>query len=133
MIEGSNNFINGSTQGKLPCCQVWWPHALYYWRYNGFSLPHDPARRCDQRVMLLFGLQSIKVIYDPVNFGGNRHSGSGDITVLVCHVISQHYVIKAVIALVVSHHPAKFGDHKHCRSEDINPDRLKQIPTAQII
>ena len=80
MIKWSNNFINGSTQGKLPCCQVWWPHALWYWRYNSFSLPHDATRPCDQRVMLLFGLESSKVSYDPVNFGGNRHSGSGDIT-----------------------------------------------------
>ena len=27
-------------------------------------------------------------------FGGHRHCDSGDIIVLVCHVISQEYVIK---------------------------------------
>ena len=44
---------------------------------------------------------------------------------LVCHVISQEHVIKGsmtlwVEALIVSHHPAKFGGHRHCGSGNIN-------------
>ena len=34
------------------------------------------------------------VSHQPAKFGGHRHCGSGDIMVLVCHVISQHHVIK---------------------------------------
>ena len=35
----------------------------------------------------------MKVSYHPANFGGHRQCGSGDIMVLVCHVISQDHLI----------------------------------------
>ena len=35
------------------------------------------------------------VSYHPAKFGGNRHSHSGDIMVLACHMISQDHLIKA--------------------------------------
>ena len=33
----------------------------------------------------------------PAKFGGHRQCGSGDIMVLVCHVISQDHVIKGAL------------------------------------
>ena len=36
-----------------------------------------------------------------------------------CHLISQDHVIYGKKTLNVSHHPAKFGDHKHCGRTDI--------------
>ena len=36
---------------------------------------------------VIFRQEPIKVGYHLVKFGGHRHSGSGDITFLVCHAI----------------------------------------------
>ena len=58
-------------QGKLPICQVWWPFALWKWRYD-FCLSRDLAKSRDQRV-------TNKVSHDPAKFGGHRHSDSGDV------------------------------------------------------
>ena len=38
----------------------------------------------------------IKVSCNPVYFGGHRHGGSGDIMILVRHVILQDHVIKGL-------------------------------------
>ena len=35
-----------------------------------------------------------KTIYNSANFGGHRHSGSGDINILNFHVIWQYHGIK---------------------------------------
>ena len=35
-------------------------------------------------------------------FGGHRHCGIGDITILVCHVISQDHVIKGLCPFIDS-------------------------------
>ena len=56
---------------------------------------------------------------------GHRHGGSGDIMVLVCHMILDDYVIKRVMwlngweLLIVSHDPAKFDGQWYCGSGDI--------------
>ena len=52
-----------------------------------YSLSNDAARETDQRVKGLYGLQS-KVSYHPAKSGGHKHSGSGDIKSLVCHVMT---------------------------------------------
>ena len=36
----------------------------------------------------------------PYQFGGQRHSRSGDIIALVFHVISQHHVIKGTCEVI---------------------------------
>ena len=36
----------------------------------------------------------MRASYQPAQFGGHSHSGSGVIIILVCHVISQNYLIK---------------------------------------
>ena len=36
----------------------------------------------------------VKVSYHAAKFGGHRHSGSGDIMVLVCPMISHDHVIR---------------------------------------
>ena len=51
----------------------------------------------------------------PAKFSCDRHCGSGDIIVLVCHVILQNHIIKGSNALygweplTVTHHLAKLG------------------------
>ena len=56
----------------------------------------------------------------PAKIGGHRHCGSKNI-VLVCHAILQDHVFKqlyefmswSLSCFMVSHHPAKFDDHRH--------------------
>ena len=52
-----------------------------------FCLSRDLTRPRDQSDKRLYG-------YDPTKFGDHRPYGSGDIIVLVCHVISIDHVIK---------------------------------------
>ena len=52
------------------------------------------AKPHDQRVMRVYRQEPIKVSYHLAKFGGHWHSGSGDIIILVCHVISQDHVTK---------------------------------------
>ena len=42
-------------------------------------MSRDLTRTRDQRVMLLHGQEPIKISYHPAEFGGHKHSGSGDI------------------------------------------------------
>ena len=42
----------------------------------------------------LYGQEPIKKSHHPAKFGVHRHCGSGDITILVCHVILQDHMIK---------------------------------------
>ena len=42
----------------------------------------------------LYGYKPLKVCHHPTTFGGHRQYGSGDVMVLVCHVISQENVMK---------------------------------------
>ena len=49
----------------------------------------------------------------------SMYGGNGDITHLICCVTShelQHHVTLQL--LIVYHHNAKFGGHRHCRSGD---------------
>ena len=61
------------------------------------------------------GWEPLMVSYHPAKFGGNRHFGSEDVMVSICHVISQDHVIQASCdfiggePLIVSPHPAKLG------------------------
>ena len=55
----------------------------------------------------------------PTKFSGQRHCGSGDITVSFYHVISQDHVIKVHVSLsmgplMLTHHPTNFGGHRDC-------------------
>ena len=40
------------------------------------------------------------VSYHPAKFGGHQQCGSGDIMILVCHVISYGHVIKGLCDLI---------------------------------
>ena len=86
----------GAPHCMLPPCQFWWPYVF-----------------TAQKMKF-----SIKDCSD---------CGSEDIF-LICHVTSQNYFIKAScdymdshlkVNLKVSHHPAKFRDHRHCGGVDI--------------
>ena len=64
------------------------------------------------------------VIHYPAKFGGDKHRGSGDIMVLICHVISQDLLTEGASNIPrspfkVSHHPAKFGGHRRCSIGDV--------------
>ena len=51
-------------------------------------------------------------------FDGDWHCGSGDIKLLVCHVIPQDNVIIRSFGepLMVNHHPVNSGGQRHCGS-----------------
>ena len=113
-----------AAQGKSSSSQLWWPHALWQWRYNGFSLPPDLTRLHDQSAMWPYGQVPIKVSYHHAKFVNHKHSGSRDTILLVCHMISQDHVIKGSLIIYVgashrSPHTAKFGAHRHCGIADI--------------
>ena len=74
----------------------------------------------------------LQVIHQPINFGDQRHCGSGDITVLLCHIIlqdtkrylwlSQNQKVKQLYGwkpFDAIHHPAKFGGLRHSGDGDI--------------
>ena len=46
------------------------------------------------KALWLYALESLKVSHRHKKFGGHRHSVSGDMAMLVCHVIWQDHVIK---------------------------------------
>ena len=47
------------------------------------------------------------VSHSPDKFGGHNHRGSGDIIVLVCHVIPQDQVIIVYMTLTTGAHQGK--------------------------
>ena len=69
----------------------------------------------------------INTVYNPVKFGGHRHSISGDRVVLVGHMISQDHMIRGpckpldmwLYAYQGKLYLAKFGGYKYCGSGDI--------------
>ena len=60
----------------------------------------------------------MKVSYHSGKFGGDKHSGSGNIIVFVCHVTMQDHVsviwLYGLELLEKSHHPTMFGILRHC-------------------
>ena len=74
--------------------------------------------------MQLYGQELIKTNYHHIKFRDHRHSGSGDMVVLVCHVILQNHVIKGRSphrqeSIKVGYHPTKFDGHRDSNSGDI--------------
>ena len=55
---------------------------------DAMDFPHDLARPRDQSVIWLYGFEPLKLR------PRHRHCGSGDMMVLVCHVILQVHVMK---------------------------------------
>ena len=45
-------------------------------------------------MFLVYGWYSFMVSHTPIKFGDDRHRGSGDVLVFVCHMISEHLVTK---------------------------------------
>ena len=92
---------------------------------NAFRLLRDLTRPSDQRVMWLYGQESIKVSYHSAKFGGQGPNGGENIVILVCHVISQYHMIKGSCdfkrydPIKVGYHPSKFGGRRHSERGDI--------------
>ena len=61
-----------------------------------FSLWKRPR---DQRVMKLHCWEPLMINHHATKIGGHRHCGSGDIMILVCHMILQDHVIKCCSSL----------------------------------
>ena len=69
----------------------------------------------------------LKLIHkQPAKFGSHRLYGSGNITVLVFHLILQEHVIKERAMrlsrwepLTFNYQPANFSGHRHCGSGDV--------------
>ena len=55
-------------------------------------MSHDLPKPRDESLMWING--AITLSYNTAKCGGHWHSGSGDITFLVCHMISKYHVIK---------------------------------------
>ena len=89
VIKETCDFMGGSLSGKSPPYNVWWPYSFWLWRYNVVNFSSDLARPSYLRTMWLHRKDPHKVSYHPAQFGGQKHFDSGDITFLVCHVISQ--------------------------------------------
>ena len=62
--------------------------------YNDFILSRHFTRPRDKRIIWLYGQECIKVGYVFAKFGDHRHSDSGDIMILISHIISQDHLIK---------------------------------------
>ena len=77
-------FCAGAHEGKLP------------------STTFDGHRPCGSRdiIILVYGRKPIKLGYHLVKFGDHGQSDSDDIAVLLCHVISQDYVIKGSLDFI---------------------------------
>lgn len=93
--------------------------VLRFYGWEFFKVSHhianfEAARSQDARTMLFYRQELLKVSYTCAKFVGHMLSGSGDIMVLHCHVISKDHVIKGSCnfmsksPLKVSHHPAKW-------------------------
>ena len=61
-------------------------------------------------------LRALQLSHHPTKFCGHRHRVSGDIIVLVFHMILQVPAIKELYDFQVSYYPAKFGGHSHSDS-----------------
>ena len=87
-----------------------------------FRLTHDFARLHHQSLKWLYDEESPpNVNHDPTKFGGHRHCSSGEIIVLVCHVILQGDVIKVSFDFIGRDHqseltPPTFGNYSHSGS-----------------
>ena len=62
--------------------------------------------------MTLNALELFKVPHHPTKFNGHRHCGSGDIVVLVSHVISRDHVINSHLTSWVGTHQGKLTSFK---------------------
>ena len=80
VIKGLHDLMGKNTS-------KYWSYALWNWRYDYLSLSRDLSK-C--HVTLWVGVLHGKSPYCTVC--GHRHCGSGDIMILICHVISQDYL-----------------------------------------
>ena len=67
-------------------------------------------------VMSLYGQKPPNVNHHPTKFCGFRHCGHGDIMILVCHVILEDHVIKAVKSAIAIFFKAHGMSYSHIRN-----------------
>ena len=92
VIKGSVNFMCGNPSLFVPTLVTRFGDHRYCHSRNVFSLSRDLARARDYKVMGLSGWKFHKVSHQLTKFGDYRQGGSGDIMVLVCHVILHNHV-----------------------------------------
>ena len=69
-----------------------------------------------------YGSELLIVCHHPAKFLGHSHYGSGDVMVLICHVITQDHVITGSCdfgkeSFKASHQLAKFGGHRRYKRQ----------------
>ena len=64
------------------------------------NLSNDLSRPRDWRIMQLYEWKVLIVFLHPAKFCSDRYWDSGDMMVLVCHMISQGHVNKGVMRLL---------------------------------
>lgn len=111
-------FWSGVYQGKSSPFQVWWPWALWFWRYNDFTLPHDLTRPCNQKVAWFYRQEPIQANYHTAKFDGHRHCKSEvwnfhlsrDLTRPSDQRVRWIYCQEPI---KVIYHPTEFRSHRH--------------------
>ena len=83
----------------------------------GFSLSGDLARPLDQRFLLLYGWEPLKVIHHPIKFGGNKHCSIGDNGFSLSRDLVRTHDQRIMWLckyepINISYHLAKFGGHR---------------------
>ena len=66
--------------------------------------------------MSRYGQKPRSVSHHPTKFCGFRHCGSGDIMILVCHVILEDHVIKVLKSAITIFSKAHGMSHSHIRN-----------------
>ena len=120
MIKATCDFLGREPQGKSPSSQFS-GHGDFGQRELMIVFSTWSSKTPHQNVIWLYGQEPITVSFYPDKFGGQRHS---TIKFLVCQVIWKDCMVKGssdfmgLESLIVSHHSARFGGHKHCGKGD---------------
>ena len=86
----------------------------------------------DQRVVSLYGQKPPNVSHHPNKVCGFRHCGSGDIMVLVGHVILEDHVIKALKSAITIFSKAHGMSYSHIRNFTIKVALTKTFACVSI-
>ena len=70
---------------SLPSCQIYWPKEFWLQRCIVFNLSRDLTRTFHQKFMLLYGLESLFLVFPHYPAKGHRHIHciSGDVMLLM--------------------------------------------------
>ena len=64
------------------------------WRYKVLNLSSGLTGPRDWRIIWHYRWKPLMISYHHTTFGGDKHCGSEDVMILICHVISQDHLTK---------------------------------------